>query len=201
MATYKYNSLVAGGEITSDEVTILSGNIVVEGELLGKVTIVVPDTGTAGGGNAGNGTVTAVAGKAKTKLGVYTLTCLDSVTRFQVVDPNGLRLADALVAEAYVNEQIGFIINGGTENYQTHDIFTITVTAGSGKYKRSLAAAVDGSNHPVVIASEDLDATAGDKVGVAYKTGRFNSAEMTIGTGHTVASTKEELQQRGIILE
>lgn len=74
------------------------------------------------------------------------------------------------------------------------------VTA-TGKYILSLAAASDGSEVPRAILAENTDATAADKVTVAYLTGEFNTAAMTFGTGHTAASTKDGLRDLGIFLK
>jgi hypothetical protein len=70
----------------------------------------------------------------------------------------------------------------------------------SGKYNKSLAAAMDGSQTPDVIAAEDKDATGGDKEILVYWIGGFNENALTLGTGHTVASIKEGLRAKGIIL-
>lgn len=73
-------------------------------------------------------------------------------------------------------------------------------TAG-GKYVLSLAAAEDGSQTPAAILAEDTDATSADKTTVAYLTGEFNTAAMVFGTGHTAASVKEGLREKGIFLK
>lgn len=70
----------------------------------------------------------------------------------------------------------------------------------SGKYILSLAAANDGSQTPDLILSEDVDATAGDKPGLAYSRGDFNASAITLGAGHTVASITEGLRAKGIAL-
>lgn len=73
------------------------------------------------------------------------------------------------------------------------------VTA-SGKYKISLAADTIGSETPDLILAEDCDASAGDKQAVAYSRGDFIAQALTIGTGHTIASIKEGLRVKNIIL-
>jgi hypothetical protein len=73
------------------------------------------------------------------------------------------------------------------------------VTA-SGKYVLSLAAAADGSQVPVAILVEDIDASAGDKAALAYTRGDFNAQALTLGAGHTVASVKAALANLGIFL-
>lgn len=73
------------------------------------------------------------------------------------------------------------------------------VTA-SEKYKISLADDTIGSETPDLILAEDCDASAGDKQALAYSRGDFIAQALTIGTGHTIASIKEGLRVKNIIL-
>lgn len=68
----------------------------------------------------------------------------------------------------------------------------------SGKYNLSLSAAGDGSQTPDLILAEDTDASGGDKETVAYEAGVFNTAALTLGTAHTLASIQEGLRAKGI---
>jgi hypothetical protein len=68
----------ACGHRSREEVTILSGENVVAGEILGKVTYSTPATGTADGGNTGDGTMTAVTAGDDAKVGTYTATCIEA---------------------------------------------------------------------------------------------------------------------------
>lgn len=70
----------------------------------------------------------------------------------------------------------------------------------SGKYNLSLSAASDGSQTPDLVLAEDCDASGGDKTAIAYSRGDFNAQKLTIGTGHTIASIKEGLRVKNIIL-
>ena len=71
----------------------------------------------------------------------------------------------------------------------------------NGKFVLSASAAADGSQAPVAILAEDADATAADQTTVAYLTGEFNTAALTLGAGHTIASITEGLRDRGIFLK
>jgi Bacteriophage lambda head decoration protein D len=73
------------------------------------------------------------------------------------------------------------------------------ITASS-KYILSLSAAADGSQTPDLILAEDCDATAGDMQALAYSRGDFIAEKVTLGAGHTVASIKEGLRVKNIIL-
>ena len=70
----------------------------------------------------------------------------------------------------------------------------------SGKYVLSLTASADGSQTPDLILAEDCNASGGDKQAMAYARGDFNSAALTLGTAHTVASITEGLRAKGITL-
>ncbi len=70
----------------------------------------------------------------------------------------------------------------------------------SGKYVLSLAAAADGSQTPVAILAEDVDATGGDKSGIVYVSGDFNENAITYGTGHTADSVRAGLRDLNIYL-
>ena len=73
------------------------------------------------------------------------------------------------------------------------------VTA-SGKYVPVAPAASDGSQTPDLILADDVDATAGDVVGGAYSRGDFNANALKLGAGHTVASIRDGLRSKGIIV-
>lgn len=75
------------------------------------------------------------------------------------------------------------------------------ITSG-GKYQLSASAAGDGSETPVAILAEDADASGGDVTNVpVYIAGEFNQDAVTLGTGHTVASVKDALAQKGVFLK
>ena len=75
------------------------------------------------------------------------------------------------------------------------------VTTG-GKFKVSLSAASDGSENPVAIAIEDVDATGADVTNVGvYIKGEFNARALIFGTGHTVDSAKDKLRAVGIYVK
>lgn len=70
----------------------------------------------------------------------------------------------------------------------------------SGKYNLSLSAAADGSQTPDAVLAEATDATAGDKVTVAYFVAGVNETELVLGTAHTVDTIREGLRVKGIHL-
>lgn len=68
----------------------------------------------------------------------------------------------------------------------------------SGKYTLALSASSDGSQNPTVILAQDCDASAGDAAGVAFFSGTFNSAALTLGTGITAAAAATALRSLSI---
>lgn len=71
----------------------------------------------------------------------------------------------------------------------------------SGKYILSLSAAVDGSQTPDFIAATDVDASGGDKEAIVYETGVVVATGLTLGTGHTIASIREGLRVKGLVID
>jgi hypothetical protein len=67
------------------------------------------------------------------------------------------------------------------------------------KYVLSVQSATNGSGTPDLVLVEDCDATSGDKITLAYETGRFNVEEMTIDSSHSIDSIREGLRLKGIL--
>lgn len=63
------------------------------------------------------------------------------------------------------------------------------VTTG-GKLKLSVAAASDGSEVPVGIAAEAIEASGADGLGPVWFMGSFDGAQLTFGAGHTAATVE-----------
>lgn len=202
--------LIAGNEETvSRKITLLSGQNCIRGTLLGKISGGAATSAAKAGGNTGDGTLTpdvTTPVRAGAKVGVYTVRFTAAATdngTFRVTDPDGFALGDVVMAGgagAFDND-VKFAVADGATDFIVGDGFDITVAAGSSKYIKSLSAAVDGSQAPAVLLSEDCDASAGDKVTVAYFKGTFNENAITYGTGHTAASVREELRDIGISLQ
>jgi len=152
-------------------VTVLSGQNLALGAVIGKITKNIPTSGTPDAGNDGAGTVTSVSGGAKTKLGTYTLTCKSYTVSplsavIEVKDPDGNALPDAGIG-AYTNGQINFTVADGSPAIAAGDIWTIVVAEGSGSVRALNPAGVDGSRDAYGVAIADYDATDGALSGVA----------------------------------
>jgi len=154
-----------------EQVTVLAGQNLVMGSVIGKIKIgSVPTSGTAGT-NTGNGTCGSVTGGAKAKVGVYTLRCVGVAANggiFSVRDPDGEALPDAVMG-AYTNSAINFTLTDGATDFALGDSFTITVSAGSGKVKELNLTGIDGSEdaYGIMIAGVDTTTPSADKQAVA----------------------------------
>lgn len=153
-------------------VTVLSGQDLALGAVLGKITKSTPTTGTADAGNTGGGACASVTASAKAKLGEYQIKCLSYVASplaatFEVTDPDGLQLPEATLA-AYVSDAINFAMADGSPVITVGDIWTITVAAGSGSVRAINFDGVDGSQDAYGILTAAVDASLGavDGVGI-----------------------------------
>jgi len=61
-------------------------------------------------------------------------------------------------------------------------------------------AITDGSEAPLLILAESVDATSAPTQALGYKRGDFLASQVTLGPGHTVASIAPTLRALGIFL-
>lgn len=136
---YPDNLIGGDKKLVTCNVAILAGENLKRGTVLGRVKVVVPVTGTAGGGNTGNGTVTLVTGGNKTVPGTYTIVCIRAVTNggeFTVTGPGGRYIGNVLITAGaggtgvFVSDEINFTITDGGTDFALADTFTIAVTGG-----------------------------------------------------------------------
>lgn len=206
-ASYSPDRLLAGETpLSSRKITLLSGDGArTRGAVLGKITIGAAASAAKAGGNTGDGTLVldvATPVRAGAKTGVYTVRCTVAAANggtFRVEDPDGNVLGDVAVAATF-DDDIKFVIADGAADFIVGDGFDITVAAGSGKYKLAVAAAVDGSQHPVAILAADADSTAADVEALIYERGDFNESALNFGAGHTAATVRDALRILGINL-
>lgn len=96
-------------------------------------------TSAAGGGNTGTGTVGSLTKSSATKLGAYALSCIAVAANglgatFQVLDPNGRRLADAYAAVAYAQPDLDFTIAEGGGLPTTGTAAAVGTNVGNGTF-------------------------------------------------------------------
>lgn len=173
--------LAADADFLEKSVTVLSGEgVLVRGTLLGKIT--KGAASAAYGTNTGNGVAGTITLGQKAKIGAYKLTCTgvaSHIGTFKVVDPSGYRLDDLVAGTAYSNGHFGVTVTNGVTDWVAGDTITITVAAGSGKYRAYNDAHTDGSDEACCVLGRDIDATSGDVATFAYITGSFMSSALT----------------------
>lgn len=193
------------GVFKSDEInfTVTDGStdFAIADDFTIEVASGIPATGTADGGNTGNGTMTAVVGNRDAKVGVYTVKCITKVTNagvFSVEDPDGIALPDSTVAEAYVHDQISFLLNDGGTDFEVDDEFTVTVTIGKDHCKLVDSTNTDGSGAPRFVLLKDTDATSAAIEAIAAWTGDFNERELVFGGSDTIETHRDALRELSI---
>lgn len=174
----------ANGTLSRESITVLSGQNLKPGHVLGKV-LDGSATGAAVAGNTGNGTIGSVDANTSAKKGVYTLTCIEPAANggtFSVEDPDGVTIGTAVVGTPYA-EVIEFTIADGATDFVAGDRFTVTV-AGVEKFKEYNPANTDGSQIAVALLLDYADATAADIPGVAIvRQAEVNAGELVWFTG------------------
>ena len=182
------------GDFVSKSVRIASGQNLVAGSVLGKKKLDTISQDSTG--NTGDGTMTGLNFDVDAKVGDYIVECVEAIAnsgRFKVVDPDGDRLDDAVVGTAYDGKSIDFTINDGAADFVVGDKFTVTIAApGQVEYVLAVSTAKDGSQKPVAILDDDIDASAGavDDV-LVYIKGTFGDQDLTFGSGVTRDSFDE----------
>jgi hypothetical protein len=155
---------------------------------------------TGGTANTGNATVGTMSAGSAIKAGNYTAICATATTA-SVSDPYGNDLGMATFGTAFSDPQITFTITAGATPCAAGDTFVIAAAVGNGAYKLASAAAVDGSQIPVAILADYIDASLGNVTGPIYVMGEFNANALILGPGITIAAVKAAFQQNSIFLK
>jgi hypothetical protein len=175
------------GSLSRDTITVLSGQTLQAGHVLGQVTVGTASAAPASG-NTGNGVISGVAAGTTAEPGVYIAECIEHATNsgtFQVTDPTGIIVGDVVVGAAFAGP-VHFTIADGATDFVAGDRFLITVAAGSGKYKEYNPANTDGSETAVAISYANVDASAGDTEAVIIaRNAEVNAAELIWFAGAT----------------
>lgn len=196
----------ANGSRSREAITVLSGENLKAGHVIGRKSTAGTASGAAVAGNTGNGTIGSVAvGKAR-KNGVYRLVCVEPGTNagtFEVEDPDGNIIGTATVAVAYTGDGPAFTIADGATDFVSGDAFTVTVSGATFKYREWNPANTDGSQVAVGVLHDDVDATSADTAGVAYlRSCEVNAAELVWFSGASTTQKnngKDQLALSGII--
>lgn len=194
----------AENRYSRDAVTVLSGQNLAVGTVVGKARIGTI-TGAAAAGNTGDGTMGAVTAGNGIQVGVYQVTFIEPAANlgtFQVEDPDGAVIGTGVVASAFAGK-INFTIADGGADFVAGDRFTVTVAEGTGKVKASPDVAADGSEVAVGILMAAVDATAADKAGVIISRQAVVSEQglvydSTVDDAAKRAAKKVQLEAAGI---
>lgn len=163
--------------------TLKSGQNLVRGAVLGKITALAATSAAKSGGNTGGGTNTMDATTptlVNVQTGVYTIRCITAATNagtFRVYDPTGDVLGDVEVGATFAN-QIKFALADSGTDFIVGDGFDVTVTE-SGKYVAWSSSATNGSQNIAGVLVNDCDASGGDKGCEVYVEGDFNKVSLT----------------------
>ena len=160
----------ANGGRSRELITLLLGQNLKAGAVLGKVTTGSTATSAANAGNVGDGVMGAVTVSAGAKPGVYRLNVTAAAVNagtFEVEDPDGVPVGVGTVGVAFSAGGRAFTLADGTTDFVVGDGFTITVAAGSGKFKEYNPANSDGSGVAAAVLWDNVDASAADTVAAA----------------------------------
>lgn len=122
---------------------------------------------------------------------------MPNTTNFQPGFTSDAFSPDLLIAGDHPIRTVPVTILSGQNLVRGALLGKITAT---GKCNLSLSAAADGSQVPYAILVEAVNASSGDKQGLAYIAGDFNANQVTFGTGHTAASVRDALAAKSIYL-
>jgi hypothetical protein len=171
-------------------------------------TIVVSTTAPAVAGT-GNGTIGSLALGPDAKPGRYLLTCITEATDggiFQVIGPDGDRMANATVGVAYVSRQISFTIADGSTDYDVNATFEVVVfnQLSGGKAAAWVPGTYDGRHKASGVLFEAVDASGGDAKGVLiarYAEVRSDDLQWAAATSAAdKASAARDLAIQGVLV-
>lgn len=151
-----------------ENVTVVSGQNLAAGSVVGKVTVGTTATAAATAGNTGTGAMGEVTVSAGAMAGDYRLaitTVASNAGTFVVTNPHGALVGSGTVAVAFAKGGLAFTLADATD-FILGDSFTITVANGSGKIAEYDPAATNGTQTAIGVLIEGVDASSADAPGV-----------------------------------
>lgn len=177
----------ASGSRSRERITVLSGETLVAGAVLGRVTVGAATPAAFAGNAANTGAIASVTLSAGAKAGVYKVVIIEPATnagKFTVEDPDGITIGSGTVGVEFAGGGLTFTVADGATDFSAGEGFTITVAAGSGKYRECDPTNTDGSQTAVAVLFDAVDAAAADRPGVAIvRDAEVNAAELSWFTG------------------
>ncbi len=152
-----------------EAITVLSGQNLKSGTILGKTLVGATAAAAAFAGNTGTGAMGAITVTGDAKRGLYKLVIIEPGTdagKFTVEDPDGNIIGTGVVASAFSAGGLAFTLADATD-FVSGDGFNITVVGGAYKYAGFDPAATNGVERAAGILFMDVDATSADTAGVA----------------------------------
>lgn len=189
-----------------EEVIVLQGQNLPLGAVIGRRLYACPEVATPKAGNVGNGTVQLVTAGPSVLIGQYRLVCTQAEAGggvFQVFDPGGNRMADAVEGTEYDQPQLGFVINDGSVDFAVGDEFSITVAEGDGRVRALDPDAADGTQVAYGFLTAACNATGASCRAVAIKRDAFILSAHLVWPADITAPEKalalKQLAARGIL--
>lgn len=189
-----------GASFHNDAVTVLSGQNLVAGAVVGSVPAGTSASAAKSGGNTGNGTFVLDATTPilpRCKEGVYTLRCITAATNggtFRLEDPDGIVLGDYTITggaggTVTVSEHIKGVLTDAGTDFVAGDGFDITISAKTEKIVEYNPAGTNGSQIVRGILLRAVDASSADAPGVVVSRGptTVNANDLTWKSGMTTA--------------
>ena len=156
----------ASGQRSRENIVVTqSGALVASGTLLTQSGDTGAATAAATAGNTGNPTFGTITAGAAAVVGTYDLT-FTAATKFDVEDPNGVKIGTGTTGVAFSKAGIGFTLTAGGTAAVAGDGFSIAVAAGTGMYIPYTAAGAAGPADAVLY--NHLYAATGDIAAVAF---------------------------------
>lgn len=173
----------ASGTRSRERITVLSGQTLVAGAVLGKVTVGAATVAAFAGNASNTGTIASVTLSAGAKPGAYKVVIIEPAAnagKFTVEDPDGITIGTGTVAVEFAGGGLTFTVADGATDFSAGEGFTITVAAGSGKYRAYDPANTDGSQTAVAVLFDAVDAAAADRPSVAIvRDAEVNASELS----------------------
>lgn len=186
----------------TDATTVLSGQTLKAGHVIGAVPSGTSASAAKSGGNTGNGTfvldaTTPILPRAKE--GVYTAR-FTTTTNIRIEDPDGVVIADLPITAtngqtATISEQIKGVFTEGATTFVVGDGFDISLSALAYKVVEYDPAATNGAQIVHGLLYDNVNASAADKPGVAVRRGPaiVNVNDLTFKSGLTTAQKNTAL--------
>jgi hypothetical protein len=197
--SYVPDQLIAGNFMLETQPIIVFAGALKRGTVLGRVNI-QGVTSAPFATNTGNATLGTLSRAAGSKQGNYVITATDA-THFSVTDPEGVALPAAVAGTAYAQQGILFTITAGGTAMVAGDGFTLKSYDATGQYIACVKTASDGSQTPVAILVDDVDASVAPAAGGAYLTGEFNDRAIIYDASWTLAQLRDAFRPYSIFLK